>query len=361
MTLKDLPIDGPGPVSTWQAALEPLLATVAHAERVTGMVVAVARGAATAEFLVRGHAADELPLSATTLFPVASLTKLATALAVLRLAAQGHLALDDQLAHYLPAAAAAQPGVTLRGLLCHSAGLPVDLAPELAPYAIGLNWAQLATACLATGLEAAPGTRVCYSNTGYGLLALVVERVTGQPFAQALEVLVLKPLAINGYLGAEPGQPVARLGGQLGTHAGTELEPYNSAFWRGLALPWAGLLTDAAGALALVRAFAGVPAGFLPPALLAEATSDQTGGLAGGTPGFLQWPHCPWGLGPELRGSKRPHYTPGVAAATTFGHAGGSGCMAFYDPQTRVAWAMLSTRTLPGWWLRWPAIGAVLL
>ena len=275
--------------------------------------------------------------------------------------AAGALALDAPLARYLPDAAASRPGVTPRRLLSHSAGLPVDLAPGAAPYEHGLSWADLARACLATPLAAAPGERVCYSNVGYGLLAIVVERLAGRPFPLALRELVLVPLGVEGFLGEEPPRPPARLGGRLGEHAGSDREPFNSAFWRGLALPWAGLIITAAGALTLVRAFGGAPAGFLPPELLAEATADQTDGVGGGTPGFLEWPRCPWGLGPELRGAKRPFYLPDAASPAAYGHVGASGSLAFADPEAGVAWAMLAPRTLPGWWLRWPAIGAAIL
>ena len=159
----------------------------------------------------------------TALFPVASVTKLATALAVLRLVAGGQVALDDPLSLHVPEAAAAVDGVTLRALLCHTAGLPDDVAPELAPYAIGLNWERLAQACLATPLVRPPHSHVTYSNVGYGLLALVVERRTGLPFATALATLVLDPLGIEGYLGVEPPRSPVRVAGKLGEHAGTEL------------------------------------------------------------------------------------------------------------------------------------------
>ncbi|HMQ30197.1 MAG TPA: serine hydrolase domain-containing protein, partial [Chloroflexaceae bacterium] len=301
----------------WLEAARPRIGEALDAEGVPGLVVAAARAGDAPAHLVLGADAAGAPLAADSLFPVASLTKLATALAALRLVAVGAIELDAPLARYLPDAAAARPGVTPRRLLSHTAGLPLDLAPGAAPYEHGLTWAALARACLATPLAAAPGERVCYSNVGYGLLAIAVERLTGRPFPAALRELVLGPLGVEGFLGEAPPRPAAHLGGRLGEHAGSDREPFNSAFWRGLALPWAGLVTTASGALALVRAFGGAPAGFLPQALLAEATADQTGGAPGGTPGFLQWPRCPWGLGPQLRGAKRPFYLPAAASPAT--------------------------------------------
>ena len=181
------------------------------------------------------------------------------------------------------------------------------MAPAAAPYAPGLDWPALARACLATPLVEPPYTQVRYSNVGPGLLALLIERLTGQLFGAALAELVLAPLEIEGYFGVEPPRQPARVIGGLGEHAGTALEPYNSAFWRSLALPWAGLLTTAAGALRLVQAFADTTSSFLPPGLLADATSDQSAGLRGGFWPPLRWDACPWGLG---AGAPRRQDTP---------------------------------------------------
>jgi beta-lactamase class C len=341
-------------------AVQPIVEEIRHTQAVPGIVIAVEQYGYPLAYLVVGTDAAGQPLTADSLFPVASITKLATALAVLRLVASGAMALDDPLAGYLPEAAAAVDGVTLRSLLSHTAGLPPDVAPETAPYTAQLDWPALARACLATPLVRPPQTRVSYSNTGYGLLAIVVERITGYPFNAAVTDLVLQPLEIEGYLGVEPPRQPAQIMGELGRHAGTALEPYNSAFWRSLALPWGGLVTTAAGALGLVRAFTG-PAGFLPDDLLAEAISDQTGGLAGGMGGVGRGAHYAWGLGPELRGDKRPHFAPAEASPMSFGHAGASGCLAWFEPVAGVAWAILGTRTFERWWRQWPTIGAAIL
>src|SRR5215213_8076615 len=194
--------------------------------RIPGMVVAVARGQAAVEYLALGADAQGHPLDRDSLFPVASITKLATALAVLRLAEDGALTLDDQLSEHLPEALAAQHGVTIRALLCHTGGLPIDVADALAPYAPGLDWPRLRAACLETPLETLPGTRVQYDNVGYGLLAAVVERRTKQGFAEALRDLVLSPLGIEGYLGAEPPRRVATLADVRGRQRDGDLEPF---------------------------------------------------------------------------------------------------------------------------------------
>jgi beta-lactamase class C len=365
----------PEPVSV-TASLREIVETILRDRAVPGLVLAIAREniagkgvapegttrvVAEVERLAVGTDAAGTQLTPEALLPVASITKLATSLAVLRLHATGVLSVEDPLAAHLPGAAAAVPGVTLRRLLSHTSGLPLDLAPGTAPYAPGLDWPALARACRSTPLLDPPMTRVQYSNLGAGLLAQIVEKLTERPFASALEHLVLGPLGIEGYLASEPPRPVARLSGNLGKHAGTEIEAYNSPFWRSLGLPWGGLVTTVDGALALVRAFAGVPAGFLPDALRTEAIRDTTNGLPGGISDSLSWPHCAWGLGPELRGDKTPHHSASTASPGSFGHVGASGSLAWADPEAGVSWAILGTRTFESWWKDLPTLGDAIL
>jgi CubicO group peptidase (beta-lactamase class C family) len=285
------------PGYTLPPAVHAAAEALVRAGHAPGLIVAAGHGGAS-DCLALGADAEGRALAPDTLFPVASVTKLATALAALRLIDQEALGLDDELAAHLPDASAARPGVTLRTLLCHTSGLPLDVAPRAAPYAAGLDWPHLAQACLATAPEAAPWTRVQYSNVGYGLLALVVERITGQGFAAALRALALGPLGVEGYLGEEPPRPPAVLADVRGQQRGTPLEPFNSPFWRSLALPWAGLVTTPAGAL-----------------------------------------------------EKAPHWVPPAAGPASFGHSGASGSLAWADPASGVAWVILGARTADNGWL----------
>lgn len=318
------------------------------------------RGRYALSFGADAHGAPVTPAS---LYLVASITKLATALTVLRLVDSGHAALDDPLARYAPEARAAQPGITLRTLLCHTSGLPQDIPNGGALYGTPLTWTQLAELCLQVEPVRPPRTRVVYGNVGYGLLAVAVERITRQPFSAALETLVLSPLGIEGYLGVEPPRPPVWLADVRGKHASGEFEPLNSAYYRALGFPWAGLVTTADGVLTLVRAFAGDPEFFLSESLRLEATRNQTDDLGGGYGEPFVYERSPWGLGVELRDDKTPHWTPSQASPETFGHAGASGCVVWHDPVKRVSWAILGTRTADNGWLvrGGPSLGAAIL
>jgi CubicO group peptidase (beta-lactamase class C family) len=160
-----------------RATLEPLLRADVEADATTGVAVAGARRAEPVEQVVVGVGATGRALAADSLFPVASVTKLAIALAVLRLNDAGRLAPADDLGRHVPEAAAAVPGVRLRSLLAHTAGLPAAFPPNEVPYGPAVTWPALAAACLRLPPERPPGSAFVYGNVGYGLLSVVVERV----------------------------------------------------------------------------------------------------------------------------------------------------------------------------------------
>ena len=141
--------------------------------------------------------------------------------------------------------------------------------------------------------------------------------------------------------------------------AGTELEFYNSPFFRGLGEPASGLLTTADGLLALIGAYRDPT--FLRDDTRGEATRRQVESLGGGVPGWFDLPFCPWGLGPALQGTFP--WAPPAASAASYGHTGASGCMAWHDPAARVSWAILGTQVADtGWCDRsFPRIGAAIL
>lgn len=170
---------------------------------VRGGRVAYARGYGLAEVETR------TPVTPRTNFRLASLSKQFTATAVMLLVADGKLRFDDSLSALLPDLPAFARGVTVRQLLTHTAGLPdyEDFVPDSqsaqvhdrdVPALIGR----------AAGPRFAPGTRYAYSNTGYVLLALVVERASGQRFAEFLRRRIFAPLGMTGTVALEAGRTV---------------------------------------------------------------------------------------------------------------------------------------------------------
>jgi CubicO group peptidase (beta-lactamase class C family) len=234
-------------------------------------------------------------------FPLASVTKLLTTVAVLVAVEEGSLALDE------PVAVGAPGEVTVRHLLAHTSGLSFD----------------------GTGPVARPGRRRIYSNVGIERLAEHLVARTGVAFADYLGEAVLGPLGMT-----------ATSLGDRSPAAGADA-------------PLVDVLRFAVECLA---------PRLLAPETLAEATSVQFPGLDGVVPGFGRMSPCDWGLGFELRDHKSPHWTGTNNSPATFGHFGGSGTFLWVDPVARVACVGLTDRDF-GRWAKtaWPALGDAVL
>ncbi len=130
--------------------------------------------------------------------PIASLSKQFTAAAIMLLAEQGKLALDDDLHRYLPAFPTQGKRVTIAHLLTHTAGIvnyttqPGYSARLVEPITVQGLINQIAS----VPLEFAPGTRWHYSNSGYVLLGAILEKVSGQPYCTFLAERIFQPLGM---------------------------------------------------------------------------------------------------------------------------------------------------------------------
>lgn len=201
---------------------------------------------------------------------------------------------------------AGPPGSTLAHLLSHASGLPFE-----GPLAV-----------------ARPAQRRTYSNTGIELAASHLAQAAGIAFAQYLAEAVLHPLGMHG----------TRLSGSA-AHGAT------------------GPLTDLA-------ALAGE---LLSPSLVSEATLRQATsvawpGLSGVLPGFGRHDPCDWGLGPEVRSHKTPHWTGTANSPATFGHFGQSGALLWVDPPAGAALVSVSGTAFGPWAKRaWPALSDAVL
>lgn len=141
-----------------------------------------------------------IPAQRETVFEVGSITKVFTAAAVVRLAEEGKLRLDDRLPRFFARVPRAKRAITVRQLLGHRSGLPEypgygDLVPLTRNEAI--------RNALVLPLRFRPGKRTAYSNVGYTVLAAIVERAARQPFAVAVRRLVFVPagMAKTGFFG----------------------------------------------------------------------------------------------------------------------------------------------------------------
>jgi CubicO group peptidase (beta-lactamase class C family) len=149
---------------------------------------------------------EHIPATPATNYRLASMTKQFTAAAILLLAEQGRLSLDDPVRKWLPSLPPAADAVTVRQLLTHTSGL-LDYE-DLIPAA---TTQQVHDADVLHLLESqnstyfTPGTSYRYSNTGYALLALIVARASGEDFASFLRQRIFAPLGMRTTLAYEAG------------------------------------------------------------------------------------------------------------------------------------------------------------
>ncbi len=188
------------------------------------------------------------PATAEMKYGIGSVSKQFTAAAAMLLVEQGRLRLDDPVSTWFPELAHAQE-ITLRNLLNQVSGYSDDytedyLTPEMAtattPLALVTRWTS-------KPLDFAPGTKWQYSNTNYGLAALIVEKVAGQPFFDFLTANILKPAGLTHAidLGGKdvPAVPQGYVHFGFGPARGTPREAPGTVFGAGeLAMPIGELL-----------------------------------------------------------------------------------------------------------------------
>lgn len=144
----------------------------------------------------------DVPITLDTIFEVGSVSKQFTAAAVLLLARDGKLSLDDKVRKYIPEMPDVAADITIRQMLNHTAGLrdwgglaAIEGWPRTSrvhTHAHVLDFVSRQRM-----LNFAPGTRWSYSNTGYNLAAILVGRVSGMSFADFTKARIFQPLGMN--------------------------------------------------------------------------------------------------------------------------------------------------------------------
>lgn len=229
-------------------------------------------------------------------FPLASVSKLITALATLIAVEEGTVSLDDPVG---------PPGATLADVLAHASGVGPDDDTVLA----------------------APRRLRIYSNHGYRLAADHVARHAAMSFTAYATEAVVAPMGMSGTIVDDP----------------------------------------AAGAVASVDDLTRFVEALRQPILVSTETLDlmrrpHLPSISGVVPGFGRQDPNPWGLGPEVRGAKAPHWTGPTNSSATYGHFGKSGTMLWIDPVPSCALVCLTDRPFGPWATEaWPRLGESLI
>jgi CubicO group peptidase (beta-lactamase class C family) len=153
----------------------------------------------------RGYGMANLELGAPntprTVFDIGSVSKEFTATAILLLAQDGKLSLEDDIRRYFPEMPAYASGVTIRNMLNHTSGIRdyltlMNVAGRSSDgVADTVDFLRFITRSAETNFPI--GTRYLYSNSGFALLGQLVYRLSGQPLPQFLQQRVLGPLAMH--------------------------------------------------------------------------------------------------------------------------------------------------------------------
>ena len=166
----------------------------------------------------RGYGVTDLrtmhPIDAGTNFRLASFTKQFTAACIMLLARDGKLHYDDHLTDFFPEFPAYGKTITVRNLLNHTSGLEdyeelmmkehPNTLPEKVPQIHDTEVLKLLEQQTSTKFP--PSSKWEYSNSGYAVLAMIVEKVSGKPFGQFLQERIFTPLKMTNTLAYEKGK-----------------------------------------------------------------------------------------------------------------------------------------------------------
>jgi len=226
-------------------------------------------------------------------FALASVTKPLTALVVLVAVEEGLIELDQP---------AGPPRSTVRHLLAHASGLAPDQRR----------------------LMTEPATRRIYSNSGYEVLAELVETQAEMPFGEYFHEALAVPLGLTN----------TSLTGSAAHGASSSVNDL----------------------LAVIRSLTDTDTRLLASSTIELMNSPAFERLPGILPGYgIQDPNL-WGLGFEIRGSKSPHWTGSRNSPRTYGHFGRAGTFLWIDPDSELAVVVLTDREFGEWAKQaWPS------
>lgn len=343
-------MSGFGETERLDAVHERMVRLVADGElRAAGLAVELG-GTRVAEWYV-GEAAPGLPAGPEVLWPLASISKSYTAAAIMALVERGDMTLSQPVHALLPAFSGdGREAVRLGHLLTHTSGLIYEsprmeeVLREQTPLDV------IGEDAFAHPLLFPPGTQYSYSDYGYLLAARMAEVATGRPFPELVRELVLVPGGLSETFFPPPAGEYGRIAQVEGSLAyGSQGAMYNSPYALALAHP-------AFGVVATLRDLVRFGLLFVPHrpeprrrSLLSDATirvmtTDYTSGLPQDEQhSTFPFRPAPYGIG-FLVGSNAGLAGAELAAPTSFGHDGASGCVVLVDPAADLTVAFVSNR-----------------
>ena len=184
------------------AAIDEIATKALDEGPIAGMSIAVSRGQQTVLLKGYGYANLELETSTTakTLYHIDSITKNLTSAAVVQLAEQHKLNLDDRVEMYVPEIHAIASNATVRSLMNHTSGIPDYTA--LGPKSENIEAVQFTHQDFLAMIHGEkplfpPGQLWRYNNSGFYLLGMIIEKVSGEGYADYMLNHIFKPLGMD--------------------------------------------------------------------------------------------------------------------------------------------------------------------
>jgi D-alanyl-D-alanine carboxypeptidase len=182
-------------------AIDRIVAEGIDQKKVASYAVAVVKDGRP--ILARGYGwadlENDVPATAETVYRLGSITKQFTALAIMQLAEQGKLSVDDELTRFLPDYPTAGHKVTVHQLLNHTSGIKsyTSLKDFFKRARQDFKHEELLALFQNEPFDFEPGAKWSYNNSGYYLLGMIIEKASGKSYAQYLEENIFRPLGMS--------------------------------------------------------------------------------------------------------------------------------------------------------------------
>ncbi|GAA4696963.1 hypothetical protein Prum_063270 [Phytohabitans rumicis] len=348
--------------STLQRFLKPTTENPKHPTYAGAVALVMVGGKVTAQVAV-GHAlrygagpvelpaAKRVAMRPDSVFDLASLTKVYTAILLLQQVDKGRVDLSAPVVSYLPEfTGTGKDKITVRQLLTHTSGLPVGAKVAGLPDLAAKRKAVLSTPLIS---GATPGTVFRYSSVGLMVAAMLVEKITGSTLDKALKTGIAGPLGLRD-TGFKPltwmskADQAARL---VATDARSSrgllrgVVHDDVANQMGGVAGSAGIFGTAADVAAIGQMLLSGGKGILSASLVKTMLTNANKGLPAIDP---ERPGRPsdHGLGVVLR---QPWFMGKLSTAATYGHTGFTGTSLLVEPRRKLVLALLTNRAHPNW------------
>jgi len=174
---------------------------------IPGGLIAVAQKGEIVELHTYGDANVELsvPVNANSRFEIGSISKQFVAVAALQLVEEGKLSLDDKIHKYIPSLPGDWAGVTVHQLLTHTSGIPdYEEIYTYDVYRLRFTPEEVVKIAQARPVDFEPGQGYYYSNTGYFIMSMIIERIDQMPLGKIFKRRIFDPVGMSETRMADP-------------------------------------------------------------------------------------------------------------------------------------------------------------